>query len=178
MLKYAVAAIALSITAMPALAGPDAEALVEETSRTLKETGITQKTLDSSVDIQGVANFTLGKYSRRYSDEERAKFKNAFKQFLLDTINENKNLISGADIEVINSIDRDENDSIVETRVTNDGRETTTVRWRVIQSDGDWKIVDVQWNGLWLAIEQRAQIAAILDKPRATIDDAIAALKS
>jgi len=38
--------------------------------------------------------------------------------------------------------------------------------------------VDVEVLGLWLAIEQRAQIAAILDKPRATIDDAIAALSS
>ncbi len=46
------------------------------------------------------------------------------------------------------------------------------------KSPGEWKVVDVEVLGLWLAIEQRAQIAAIMDKPRATIDDAIDALNS
>ncbi len=50
------------------------------------------------------------------------------------------------------------------------------MRWRVLRRDGDWRLVDVEVHGMWLAIEQRAQIAAILDRPRATIDDAIAAL--
>ena len=58
-----------------------------------------------------------------------------------------------------------------------DGDEMT-VRWRVMERDGAWRVVDVEVSGLWLAIEQRAQIAAIMDKPHATIDDAIAALDS
>ena len=48
----------------------------------------------------------------------------------------------------------------------------------MIERNGEWRVGDVEVLGLWLAIEQRAQIAAILDKPRATIDDAIAALSS
>ena len=34
--------------------------------------------------------------------------------------------------------------------------------------------VDLEFSGGWLAIEQRAQIAAILDRPGADIDDVIA----
>jgi phospholipid transport system substrate-binding protein len=66
----------------------------------------------------------------------------------------------------------------VETRIVPKDGEAMTVRWRVMQRENEWRVVDVEVLGLWLAIEQRAQIAAILDKPRATIDDAIAALSS
>ena len=86
--------------------------------------------------------------------------------------------MKNAKVEVIGSVDRTETDSVVETRVTQKGEDPMTVRWRVMERGGAWRVVDVEVLGLWLAIEQRAQIAAILDKPRATIDDAIAALAS
>ena len=83
-----------------------------------------------------------------------------------------------AEITVTGSKDRTPTDSIVETRVVRPGEAPQTVRWRVIEKNGDWRVVDVEVLGLWLAIEQRAQIAAIMDRPRATIDDAINALNS
>ncbi len=56
------------------------------------------------------------------------------------------------------------------------GEAPETVRWRVINRNGSWRVVDVQAFGLWLAIEQRAQIAAILDQNGGSIDDVIASL--
>ena len=178
MFKYAVAAIGLSALTLPAFAGPEAETFIQKTSHEMIQSSADQIALTTSIDIQRVAHFTLGKYARRISDAEREKYAAAFENFLLSRFDENRKFIVGANVEVIGSTDRNENDSIVETRVKEASGETTIVRWRVINTDGDWRIVDVQWSGLWLAIEQRAQIAAILGKPRASIDDAIEALNS
>jgi phospholipid transport system substrate-binding protein len=49
-----------------------------------------------------------------------------------------------------------------------------TLRWRVIERGGKWSVVDLEFAGLWLAIEQRAQVSAILDRPGADIEDVIA----
>ena len=48
------------------------------------------------------------------------------------------------------------------------------VRWRVIERKGNWSVVDLEVAGIWLAIEQRAQVASILSRPGANIDDVIA----
>jgi phospholipid transport system substrate-binding protein len=44
------------------------------------------------------------------------------------------------------------------------------MRWRLIKAGGDWHIVDVEMHGVWLAIEQRAQIDSLLRK-RGDISD-------
>ena len=43
-------------------------------------------------------------------------------------------------------------------------RERAIMRWRLLRIDGAWHIVDVEMHGVWLAIEQRAQIDSLLDQ--------------
>lgn len=43
---------------------------------------------------------------------------------------------------------------------TADGQ-TELVKWRLVRWDVHWRIVGVKVLGLWLAIEQRAQIEAL-----------------
>ena len=44
----------------------------------------------------------------------------------------------------------------------------------VIERKGAWSVVDLEVAGIWLAIEQRAQVASLLSRPGADIDDVIA----
>jgi len=84
-------------------------------------------------------------------------------------------MFTGADVTVVGSRDRSARDTIVTVQVTLPGEAPETVRWRLLDRGGAWKVVDVQVQGLWLAIEQRAQVAAILDRSGG-IDAAIARL--
>ena len=68
-----------------------------------------------------------------------------------------------SEFEIISVTSRSERDQIVHTRVkTQDGR-TEDLRFRLIKTEDGWRIVDLQALGLWLAIEQRAQIGALFD---------------
>ncbi|MDX1292098.1 MAG: ABC transporter substrate-binding protein [Hyphomonas sp.] len=178
MFRALFAATALGLVALPALAGPEAEAVIEGAARSITDPSQGRETLRESMDLKTVANFTLGKYARRVSAADRDRFAEAFEAYLLESFEEQSDKFRNAEIRVIGSKDRTPTDSIVETRVLRPGEQAQTVRWRVIEKQGQWRVVDVEVLGLWLAIEQRAQIAAIMDRPRATIEDAIRALDS
>ncbi|MEZ5953161.1 MAG: ABC transporter substrate-binding protein [Hyphomonas sp.] len=163
---------------LAAHAGPEAEAVIEQAARDIFDPVDGEKAFTGTIDVPTVARFSLGKHARRISADEEARFTDAFRHYLANTYRSNVDKFDNVDVIVVGSIDRSPTDSIVETRIRPEGKEAMTVRWRVIARDGEWRVVDVEFLGLWLAIEQRAQIAAILDRPRATIEDAIAALQS
>jgi len=169
---------AIAFAAPAAFAGEEAEALIVQAASRIADPAAGQDAFRDSIDVPTVARFTLGKYANRISATERERFTAAFDRFLADTYVEHSEDFANAKIDVIGSVDRSPTDSVVETRIVPKDGEAMTVRWRVMQRENEWRVVDVEVLGLWLAIEQRAQIAAILDKPRATIDDAIAALSS
>ncbi|MFN3313356.1 MAG: phospholipid-binding protein MlaC [Hyphomonas sp.] len=177
-IRALLASAALSLTGLPALAGVEAEALIAGTSVDISDPVRGQQAFSDSIDIPSVARFSLGKHARRVSEEDLERFTEAFHGYVNRTFEKHSDDFTNAQVDVLRSVDRSATDSIVETRVTPTDGEVMTVRWRVVERGGEWRVVDVEVLGLWLAIEQRAQIAAIMDNPHATIDDAIAALGS
>lgn len=172
------AGAALALAALPAFAGQEAEALIAHTAEQISDPVRGQTAFSQSIDVPMVARFTLGKYANRISEDERQRFTTAFDKFLATAFDKHTEDFVNSKVEVLGSVDRSPTDCVVETRVKPADGDEMTVRWRVMERDGAWRVVDVEVSGLWLAIEQRAQIAAIMDKPHATIDDAIAALDS
>lgn len=176
MFRRALVSIALLYAAPAALAGPEAEQLVTTTANELTEGTLDLTDLRGAVDSPRIARFALGRHVRTLPDADVDRFVSAFEGFVASQFEEHGDSFAGARFELIGSQDRSERDSIVTTRMTLPGEPPETVRWRVIEVEGDWKIVDVQAYGLWLAIEQRAQIDAILGNGDGDIDRAIAAL--
>jgi phospholipid transport system substrate-binding protein len=176
MIRTLIASAVIALAPLPALAGPEAEALIAGAAAEISDPVKGEEAFTRSIDIAAVARFALGKHARRVSADEQARFTEALSVFLSETFRDNADKFQEAEIVVLGSTDRSATDSIVVTRVRPKGEDPMTVRWRVIERNGEWRVVDVEVLGLWLAIEQRAQISAILDRPRATIDDAIAAL--
>ncbi|MEL6724202.1 MAG: ABC transporter substrate-binding protein [Pseudomonadota bacterium] len=127
----------------------------------------------SHVDTKAIANFTLGRYGRALKASEKARYVKTFEDYLHRQIQANADQFSGVDVEVVNTAERNARDAIVTTQLRTDV-DSLRVRWRVIERGGKWSVVDLEVAGIWLAIEQRAQVAAILSKPGADIDDLIA----
>lgn len=176
MVRTALISLAAMMMAGAAHAGVEAETLIAETATELTTGQADSRVLDDVVDTSAIARFTLGRHARDLPEADVERFSAAFDRFLDTTFDDQAQRFSGARIEVVGSVDRTPNDSIVTTRVTLPGEVPETVRWRVINRNGTWRVVDVQAFGLWLAIEQRAQIAAILDQNGGSIDDVIASL--
>lgn len=152
-----------------------AEALVSTAAQDISQTE-NARVADAvlqHIDTRAIANFTLGRHGRTLPASDKARFVAAFEGFLRRQIETNIDQFRGLEVEVIETSARNDRDAIVTTELRGGG-EPLKVRWRVIERKGAWSVVDLEVAGIWLAIEQRAQVASILSRPGADIEDVIA----
>lgn len=191
--KIAAAAIGASLLAGAAVADARTEAYVEENAnevlRTLNDptldasarTAAFEDYMDQFTDLDAVSNFVIGRYAREFSEAELAEYREAFRAYALAVYENELDRYRGERVEVIGSFDRTPRDSIVNTRIPREGGPPMDVRWRVLNRDGEFQVVDValniEGNLLWLAIEQRAQFLALLDRTNGSSEALIAKIR-
>lgn len=137
--------------------------------------------LDEFSNIERVGSFVIGKYSRRFTKEEMSRYLIAFRTYNLTAYEVQFDEYRGSEIKIKGSTDRSESDSIVDTLVRRKNGDAQDVRWRVLERDGKYEVVDIALNFdgslLWLAIEQRAQFLDLLDRTNGSADALIKKLE-
>jgi phospholipid transport system substrate-binding protein len=167
---------ALALVA-PAYADEAAEAFVSEV---LKEANVifdnadkssrdaaVEQLVDKFVDMERVARFALGQYVRQASTEQMGVYVPLFRRYATDVYQSTLENYSGQDLAVTGSIDRNERDFIVNSKVIGakpgDQYADLVVQWRVYRgADGKQAIVDAGAEDVWLAIEQQSQFKAVI----------------
>lgn len=183
-------AIAAGISALAMLGSAAAdeatEAYVEENANIVLST-LNDASLDAAArtekfaeymneftDLDAVSNFVIGKYARQFSEAELARYRGAFRDYALAVYENEFDRYRGERVEVQGSVDRSPRDSIVNTRIPREDGQAMDVRWRVLNRNGGYQVVDValniDGNLIWLAIEQRAQFLALLDRTNGSVD--------
>jgi len=178
--KWLISAAMLAFAATPAFADTSTEEYVRTNAndvlRSLNAPDVDsaerrvafRSYMDEFANLDAVAKFTIGKYSKRFTPEEMDAYIASFREYALAIYELYFNEYKGRDVTVIGSIDRNSRDSIVDTKILRaDGKEME-VRWRVLNRGGKYQVVDIALNAdgnlIWLAIEQQAQFIALLDK--------------
>jgi len=137
--------------------------------------------MDEFSNIDRIASFVIGKYSRRFSPDEIARYRAAFRTYNLTAYEVQFDQYRGSAIEVTGSTDRSEKDSIVDSVVRSPEGDELDVRWRVLKRGDKYEVVDIALNIdgslLWLAIEQRAQFLDLLDRTNGSADALIKKLE-
>ena len=180
------ASVLLAGAAAPALADARTEAYVQtnasEVLQTLnnpklsaaERTAAFSTYMDKFTNLDAVSNFVIGKYSRRFSEAELKKYRKSFREYALAVYESELDAYRGEALIVKSSVDRSETDSIVNTVIKRQDGKDMDVRWRVQGKEGSYQVVDValnlEGNLIWLAIEQRAQFIALLDKNNGSAD--------
>lgn len=192
--KWILSAAILAMSAMPAFADTQTEEYVRtnanEVLASLNAPGLNgaerrakfQGYMDEFTNLDAVAKFVIGKYAKRFNDEEMDAYLATFRAYALAVYEFYFHEYRGRDVKVTGSTDRNARDSIVDTEIVRaDGRELE-VRWRVLNRGGKYQVVDVALNAegnlIWLAIEQQAQFLSILDQNNGSVDALITKIES
>ncbi len=191
--RLAATAVGAAMLAGVAFADARTEAYVAENAnevlRTLNDPGLDAKDrteafslyMDQFTDLDAVSNFVIGRYARSFLEEELQEYRAAFRTYALAVYENELDRYRGERVEVIGSFDRTPRDSIVNTRIPREGGPAMDVRWRVLNRGGEYQVVDValniEGNLIWLAIEQRAQFLALLDRTNGSSDALIAKIR-
>ncbi|MBW8813966.1 MAG: ABC transporter substrate-binding protein [Caulobacterales bacterium] len=130
------------------------------------------------VDVPKITTFVLGKYARTITPAQSAQFTQAFRRYA-ETVYENRlNEYRGASLKVVGSVVRKPGDVIVNTQLTGGPPgPPLAVSWRVLGSGSNWKVVDMQFKGVWLAITQQQDFVSTIDNAGGDVGVLIAQLQ-
>ncbi|MEL6828426.1 MAG: ABC transporter substrate-binding protein [Pseudomonadota bacterium] len=192
--KWILSASLLAMSAMPAFADATTEEYVRtnanEVLASLNAPDLTaaerreqfQTYMDEFTNLDAIAKFVIGKYSKRFTDEEMELYLDTFRNYALVVYEFYFNEYRGRDVNVLGSTDRNARDSIVDTEIVRADGQELEVRWRVLKRGGNYQVVDVALNAegnlIWLAIEQQAQFLSILDKNNGSVDALVTKINS
>lgn len=192
--KWIISASMLAFAAMPAFADDATEEYVRvnanEVLASLNRPGLTaderreqfQTFMDEFTNLDAVAKFVIGRYSKRFTPEEMELYLTTFRNYALVVYEFYFNEYRGQDVKVMGSTDRNPRDSIVDTEIIRADGQELEVRWRVLNRGGQYQVVDVALNAegnlIWLAIEQQAQFLSILDQNNGSVDALIAKINA
>jgi phospholipid transport system substrate-binding protein len=132
------------------------------------------------VDAKRIARFTLGPYARGASQAQIDNFESVFSDFVATVFQHEIAGSPGEKITVTNSTVRAADDVIVAAKLTGSARSNAPVdiAFRVRRAaDGSDSILDLQVEGVWIALAQREDFSNWLQQHHADISALTAELK-
>jgi phospholipid transport system substrate-binding protein len=134
--------------------------------------------VDEIADVPRITSFVLGKYGRTITPAQRDRFATVFRQFAQNVYESRLGDFHGETVKVTGSVVRKPGDVVVATSISG-GKLTQPVEasWRVLGSGSNWKVVDVQVSGIWLAITQQQDFVSTIDNAGGNIDALISQLE-
>jgi len=123
----------------------------------------------SMVDTHRIAVFALGQYANGVMPEQLSAFQNAFTDYAIAVYQARLDRLKGGRINVTGTTMRAPDDFIVNAEIVkandteNHGPIKLAMRVRA-QPDGALVMTDMQFEGVWLAISERADLTAFLQQ--------------
>jgi phospholipid transport system substrate-binding protein len=169
---------------------PAAEAFVESGTRrvlgVLADRSLTEAekeaafhhAIDNLADTARVTTFVLGKYARSITPGQRAQFASVFRTYAESVYRNRLNQYHGETVRITGSIVRKPGDVIVATQVAGGHlAQPEAIASRVMNTSAGWRVVDVQFKGVWLAITQQQDFVSTVDNAHGDINVLIARLQ-
>jgi phospholipid transport system substrate-binding protein len=134
------------------------------TSKSAKEAALTSM-IDSRLDLDRIAKFTLGKYARVATDAEMAQYIPLLKQYVINFYVDNLVNYHDVSLKVKGSVDLGgEKGSVVKSAIASGADAPVDANWWVVTGkDGNLRVFDAQLQGLWVAQNLRSTLAAVMD---------------
>jgi len=191
-----VAALGVSLVSEPARASAESETFIQSTvddgyvilnSTTLPDEERSmqfQEFMLALTDMRRIARFTLGPYVNRASDAELDDFVEAFTTYAVTVYEDRLSRYAGQTMMVSGSNDRAVDDSVVTAIVhtpdnaIDPNRQSINVAFRVREdADGNPIVIDMQVEGVWLAVSQRADFTSYLQQNNGSVPALSASLR-
>lgn len=134
--------------------------------------------VDQVADVPRITTFVLGKYARSIPPAQYQQFATVFREYASNVYESRLDDYHGESLKVTGSVIRKPGDVIVVSQVVGGAqKQPVPVRWRVIQSGGGWRVVDVEVKGVWLAITEQQDFVSTIDNAGGNIGVLISQLQ-
>lgn len=137
------------------------------------------KLLGDNFDIPRIARFVLGRYWTSASDQDRQRFIDVYRDFIIRSYAAQFANYSGETVKVTGARPESGDVTVVNSEIIHpDGGQPAKVAWRVRhESDGSYKVVDVDVEGVSMLLAQREEFASVIQRSGGTVGGLITAIQ-
>jgi phospholipid transport system substrate-binding protein len=132
--------------------------------------------IGSSVDVDGVARFCLGRFWRTATPAQQQQYLTLFHNMLVANIASKLGEYQGVRFTVGTTQDRDAG-AVVSTVIDRPNNPSTTIQWLVANAATDPKIIDVIAEGTSMRLTQRDDYASFLSQHGNNLDALLSGLR-
>ena len=117
----------------------------------------------SAIDLNLISKFVLSKTWKDATDDQKERYIQAFKDYFINSYANRLNQYSGEKIEVVDAEEAGKY-VIVNSFIYREGTDTLKInlKWRLLNKDGEIKIIDLNIEGISLIIAQREEFQSFL----------------
>jgi phospholipid transport system substrate-binding protein len=129
-----------------------------------QRSSVFDQAIDELVDMPKISSFVLGKYGRTITPPQRARFDTTFRRYAEGVYEKRLAEYRHSTLKVIGSQIRRPGDVVVHTQLSGGPPgDPLIASWRVTRDGGAWKIIDLEFKGVWLAITQQQDFVSTID---------------
>jgi phospholipid transport system substrate-binding protein len=115
-------------------------------------------------DVPGIARFVLGRYWKTATPEQQEEFVKLFEDYIALVYSSQLAAYSGETLKVTGSRPEPEGTVVASEIVRPTGTPPVKVEWHLTDRNGAYKISDVAVDGISMAVTQRSEFAAVIQR--------------
>jgi phospholipid transport system substrate-binding protein len=152
--------------------------LVASNTKEFKTVKLSEIALET-VDIRGIAYYTLGNYRKKLNDEQMKEYLELFEKYFLKTFSSRLTDYSDPKINVLSAKILNPKYTIVKSLLLGtDKKPEVTIEWRIYTKDPDNPLIrDLIIEGLSLARAEKEQFASVIESNDGDITKLFSTLK-
>ena len=117
----------------------------------------------SAIDLNLISKFVLSKTWKNATDDQKERYIRAFKNYFINSYANKLDQYSGEQVEVVDAEEAGKY-VIVNSFIYREGTDTLKInlKWRLLNRNGEIKIIDLNIEGISLIIAQREEFQSFL----------------
>ena len=117
----------------------------------------------SAIDLNLISQFVLSKTWKSATDDQKERYISAFKAYFINSYANKLDQYSGERI-IVSGSEEAGKYVIVDTNIIREGTDTLKInlKWRLLNKNGDIRIIDLNIEGISLVIAQREEFQSFL----------------
>jgi phospholipid transport system substrate-binding protein len=153
------------------------DVLQRENLGTQEAVEIFREMFRESFDSRTIGRFVLGRYWRTATPEQQREYLRLFEEMIVQTYARRFTDYAGESLDVLGARPEGEVDAMVNSRVVRPDGPPVNVTWRVRESGGTYKIIDVIVEGVSMSVTQRNEFSAVIQRNGGQIEPLLDALR-
>lgn len=129
-----------------------------------------KKLLQNSFDMKTIGIFTLGKYWRQATPEQKKEYLSLFEKMIIDVYASRFGEYSGEELVVTNARAEGKRDILVNSEVQAQNGQAIKVDWRLRDRKGSFKVIDVIVEGVSMSVTQRSDFSSVIQRGGGNIE--------